>query len=109
MPKLRAGIHYVDGDGKVEMRCGFEWGGGDVKIIVGEDTKVAQRIMQRGVEGCNSKVYKLSDGEAFMRALPFSIRGSMAFADLWEEQDGKWVESEPSIEPADEVGGEANA
>jgi len=111
MAKLRAGIHAVNDDGKPELRCGFEWrGDGDsVQIITGADSGLAKAIQAEGVR-VGGRAYTLDDGEVFMRWLPWVIRGSMLYADLWEEKDGKWVPV-ASENPPELVGeqGESNA
>ena len=107
--RLRAGIHRVPDEGGDELLCGFEWDGGDVKIVYGKDSDVAQCILKVGLVGNDYKTYTLKDGEAFMRQVPWAYTSMGIMGDIWEEKDGGWVRSKRAPWPEVDEQGEPNA
>jgi len=107
--RLRAGVHCRQDDGEYKLMAAFEWDGeGDVKIIHDEMGMAAQ-LNVWGLESFGRE-YHLSDGELFMRNVPWAYNCSTGYGDVWEEKDGKWVpaKSAPIPGESDSDSGETN-
>ena len=63
------------------VRVGRIAGGGKVaRVLEGEEAPLIQGLIRDGIDGRRLKHFDFADGEAFVRELPWALRGSMVWA-----------------------------